>query len=941
MATPFDEKAANKLVDAFRNLNSELEESLKNAEDFNAKEQESLNIAKNFNVIFKTKNERFKDSLKSLSLQEQLLRKAENSESELETLQRNRFNSAKNITSSQKALNDLNIKYSATQSGILNLTNDEVNELLNEIKLTENLIKTEQDLLNKSKKMEESLTNQTKAYKFLNKIMLGTQLILKELNIPTSFQELLKQTYDRFKEIDKVSTEIRQKFALFRSDGQFIEDNIRTISLDLAKFGATATDVAGTIKSIGSTFTSIDIADKGVINDITLLSKQMGIASDKSVSFLKTIGGVKGQSGLANKNMLSLAGAAAKAYGVGLDEVMGDVANASEEARMYAGKNADEMVRAAAQARQMGTTLDNMAKTASGLLDFESSIQSELKASALIGKNINFNEARRLAFQGKVVEANKLILDQAKKIKFNQLNPLAQKAFADAAGKSVKELQEMLESETRIKDALNSQDPAVRKIAQERLKEQNLLKTNTKLAQQKFEQDLKTKANQERLTVLQNKINAQLQKLMLPTLELITKAMDKILDLFERFKPEDLIAPLIKVKLIISMFGDIIGNTLKAPFKIISGYMSKLTNITWIQKLISPITNLTSKIKNLFVFLKSNVASTIQKFKNITNFVSSIFSPITNAIKPIINSFKLIGEGTKTLKGLSLIFKGSKLGLKAVPFLGEVIMAIEFAINLWKRFSATWSDKNLNIGQKIFKSVFDIREALFDVLVQPFIDIGKWIIEAVFGEKILNGIMSVTDKISYYLKWPFVKAYEFIMDTLGGKSPSKIGLAIVNGIKSVVDMLFDVLTYPFKKGFQIIKLALNGVAISFKDVFSSSFEFVTQALEKIWERIKGIGQFITTIISKGFNFVGKIIGSPEETVGKSTKTEDVYKSQNLQSDSIINTIVTSNKAIADKLDKLTSLMASGQIAVYIDGQRANQILASTSQKFGSFGQATT
>ncbi len=48
----------------------------------------------------------------------------------------------------------------------------------------------------------------------------------------------------------------------------------------------------------------------------------------------------------------------------------------------------------------------------------------------VIGKNINFNEARRLAFQGKVVEANKLILDQAKKIKFNQLNPIAQEAFA-------------------------------------------------------------------------------------------------------------------------------------------------------------------------------------------------------------------------------------------------------------------------------------------------------------------------------------------------------------------------------------------------------------------------------------------------------------------------------------------------------------------------------
>ena len=315
--------------------------------------------------------------------------------------------------------------------------------------------------------------------------------IMSELKIPASFSSLLKQTYERFKEIDKTATEVRQTFALFRQDAEYIEKNIKNISTDLAKFGVTAKDVASTSKSIGSAFSSIDIVNTSLVSDITLLSKQMGITSDKSVGFLKTIGGIKGQSAVASKNMLNLAGASAKAYGVGLDEVMNDVANASEEARMFAGKNADEMVRAAAQARQMGTTLDNMAKTSKGLLDFESSIQSELKASALIGKNINFNEARRLAFQGKTIEANKLILDQAKKINFNQLNPIAQDAFAKATGKTVKELQDMLEAETRIKDALNSQDPVVRKIAQERLKEQNLLKTNSKLAQQKFEQDLK------------------------------------------------------------------------------------------------------------------------------------------------------------------------------------------------------------------------------------------------------------------------------------------------------------------------------------------------------------------------------------------------------------------------------------------------------------------
>ena len=848
--------------------------------------------------------------------------------------------------------------------------------------------------------------------------------IMSELKIPTSFSDLLKQTYERFKEIDKAATEVRQTFALFRQDAEYIEKNIKNISTDLAKFGVAAKDVASTSKSIGSAFSSIDIANTSLVSDITLLSKQMGITSDKSVGFLKTIGGIKGQSAVASKNMLSLAGASAKAYGVGLDDVMNDVANASEEARMFAGKNADEMVRAAAQARQMGTTLDNMARTAKGLLDFESRIQSELKASALIGKNINFNEARRLAFNKDTIGANKLILDQAKKIKFNQLNPIAQEAFAKAAGKSVKELQDMLEAETRIKDALNSQDPVVRKIAQEKLKEQNLLKTNSKLAQQKFEQDLKTKANQERLAIVQNKINDALQKLMLPVLEVISKTMDGIVYIFEKFNPEELIGPLIRIKLMFTSVGTALRESLLFPLRVAGGYLSKLGDIGWIKNLLSPITMLVEKVKlfidkfqyarlfaanfaqsfssagksiggvfeiigNSLSFLSKPIDLVISAFKFLKTLVSSIFSPITNAIKPIIDAikpiigaFKSVGEGFKFLKPLLGFAKIGKFGLTAVPILGEIIMAIEFVYNAWKRISVIFNDPNLNIGQKIFASVVGLYGALYDTLIQPFIDIGEWIIKAVWGEDILKGIQASVNDIWTTLKYPFKKAYDWIMDLLGGKSPSKIGLAIVDGIESVVDMLFDVLTYPFekaskiipgiinilktlfvdafksvvdiifelitypfKKAFQLIKSAVSEVGSILKDTFSGAFTFIINALEKVWEKLKGVGGFITDLVGKGFSFVGKILGVTDEPTneptGKSAKVDEKYKGQGLQTDSIINAIVSSNKAVVEKLDKLTSMMASGQIAVYIDGQRANQLLATSNSKFGSFGQATT
>ena len=386
--------------------------------------------------------------------------------------------------------------------------------------INDEILRQKENIENSNKSFEKTTKRLDQIFQKLISI---NEKVFKSLNLPSTVGESFSKILEIFNQIDTAATNIRQKFGLLPSQGLIFEKNIREASIELASFGITAEQLGGTMKSIGSTFTSLQSMEKGLVKDVSIMSAQFGIATDTSVKFLQTLGGVSGKSAIAKQNMLGLAKYAANAYGVGLDDVMNDVANASEEARMFAGKNADEMVRAAAQARQMGTTLDNMARTAKGLLDFESSIQAELKASALIGKNINFNEARRLAFQGKTVEANKLILDQAKKIKFNQLNPIAQKAFADAAGKSVKELQDMLNAEENLKEALKSKDPMVRAEAEKRKKMSEMMQKDPiaakKAAQAEYEKGLIQEKNQTRMKQLQNEINAIFMEFIGPILE--------------------------------------------------------------------------------------------------------------------------------------------------------------------------------------------------------------------------------------------------------------------------------------------------------------------------------------------------------------------------------------------------------------------------------------
>ena len=1047
MATqPFDKETIDKVTEAFKNLNTETKKTLSDFDASAAAEKKMLDIAKQLGQEFKTQKDSLDDQLKGRNLQEQLQLKLKNSESELSTLSQSRINSQIKINDLQAELKNLVDEFKDEVEKGPNRDSEKLKNLRKIIKskdgesaLEENLLKTSSDRLDVLKKQvstQKILNNTLEKTKELFALIAGPQFY-KDLNVPKGAQESFERTYTLFKQIDKSATDLRMQFGLFRKDAEIIEKNIREIVIDLGEFGVKAEDVQKSMSAIGKTFNYIDVLDKSIVKDIVIMSKQMGISAESSAMFLKVIGGIKGESGIANKNMLSLAGAAANAYGVGLDVVMSDVANASDEARMFSGRNADEMVRAAAQARQMGTTLNNMASSAKGLLNFESSIGLELKASALFGKNINFNKARSLLLDGKIVEANKAILDEAKKVNFAGLkNPLLQEAFAQAAGKTVTELNDMFEAESRITGALKSNNKEVKEAAKAQLEKQNLLKTNGELAQDEYEKNLLNKVNQERMVVLQNRLNAALQKIMLPVLESMTSSIENLANFTEGMNLTTLIKNLYsintlvknvlgsnittiieKVKFVLNLPAKIVKNAINFVkgyliyfelfakekflsigkyFKDLSGKsLSKLGDVGWIKKLTTAVSEFGKSLSKLgdagwikkLTTAVSEFGKSLSKLgdagwiKNLITKVSELgkslskigdvgwIKKLTTTMKGL--NFSSIIKSIKTLlgSGFGKIFdKISKFGILnkilnfmpilqhlkllkgfvgKIPIIGNAITAIEFLYVAFKNVMEVLNNPNLTGSEKFLGFFKAIWAAAWTTLVEPWLKIGEWIGENVLGSiydvildiieagynigvSIWDGIKSVYNSVWNGIKNMFSSAWDSIKDWLGF-SPSVLGLSIVKGIVSVGDDLVSAITSPFTKAFELIK----------------------SGLELIREKMKGIGSFISETIGKTFNFVGRIVGVSEKAIIKPTiETKPVGKSVGVSeettskqagksNDLLISTIVNSNKALLEKLDKLTSMMASGQIAVYIDGQRANQLLATSNSKFGSFGQATT
>jgi len=129
-----------------------------------------------------------------------------------------------------------------------------------------------------------------------------------------------------------------------------------------------------------------------------------------------------------------------QANGLSLDQnaIMEDVANASAKTSFHLGNNPKALSQAAFDAKRLGMTMAEISNVARQTLDFESSIEKEMKAEMLLGKDINMEKLRSATLTGDVEtqtkEINRILADN---IDATEGNVLAQEALAGLIGMDV------------------------------------------------------------------------------------------------------------------------------------------------------------------------------------------------------------------------------------------------------------------------------------------------------------------------------------------------------------------------------------------------------------------------------------------------------------------------------------------------------------------------
>ena len=180
---------------------------------------------------------------------------------------------------------------------------------------------------------------------------------------------------------------------------------------------------------------------------MTGLTKQMGLSAEAGaqLSLLASMQSSDTEAVLDNVDATVNAVNKQNKTAVSLKQIYNDISSASKAIVVSLGMSPELLAEAATQARALGTDLAGVDAIASSLLDFESSIEAELSAELLTGKQINFEKARQLALDNDLAGLAEEIKDNtALTESFATGNRIQQQALADTLGMSRDELAGMV-----------------------------------------------------------------------------------------------------------------------------------------------------------------------------------------------------------------------------------------------------------------------------------------------------------------------------------------------------------------------------------------------------------------------------------------------------------------------------------------------------------------
>ena len=338
--------------------------------------------------------------------------------------------------------------------------------------IQDEIVKKAQKELDTREGVENSLGLSGKALGFINNL-LGSNSSLTN--------EILQNTRKRLAEEEKLDDKLAGFNELLQQTGKAIVDNIsdpltfvallfenstavNKFAKDLGVSDKSALGLRNNMSQVAASTGDVFITSKKVSESFFTMSEALGFVADFSGQTLVTMTNLEKRIGLTANEAANMT-ALFRLQGNNTEEIadntfatlansikLGNVAVTPKQVFEEIAQTTDSIVvslgaspiaigKAVIAAKQLGATLSDIDQIAASTLNFEQSIENELNAELLTGKQLNLERARLLALnndlEGVAKEITKQGIDFAS---FSGMNRIQQEAIASSLGLSREEL---------------------------------------------------------------------------------------------------------------------------------------------------------------------------------------------------------------------------------------------------------------------------------------------------------------------------------------------------------------------------------------------------------------------------------------------------------------------------------------------------------------------
>ena len=290
--------------------------------------------------------------------------------------------------------------------------------------------------------------------------------ILEKLGREKKFADMIDQVKDTLGLIDLKKTftmagalaaitsflgkalEVKQSLGTTAVESARVAGNMTAAGTAAKVFGGSAQEAQAAVSAMVDEFGTLNVLSLGTSITLGRMVANTGLTGANAAKLLKSMESISTASIESNIALISSTAELARAEGVAPAQVLNDIAESTETFALFAKDGGKNIAKAAIEARKLGLNLATVAGIADNLLDFESSIEKEMEASMLLGRQMSLDKARELALTGDLAGLAEEVKNQVgSQAEFEAMNVVQRKALAAAIGVSAADLGKMVAGE--------------------------------------------------------------------------------------------------------------------------------------------------------------------------------------------------------------------------------------------------------------------------------------------------------------------------------------------------------------------------------------------------------------------------------------------------------------------------------------------------------------